>query len=116
MSFADPLGNSWSILFDSVEVMQPFIRTLVATVAHVACFGDSPGIKVIMGQLPSSSTTSSAVAAADDEGSGVLAAGSAAGVQYKVWELAGEPSDVTSDLIALPPLKAVVQPDITKIK
>ena len=53
MSFPDSLGNSWSILFDSADVMTTFLRALVATIAHVACFSDTPSSKNIKGQLPS---------------------------------------------------------------
>jgi hypothetical protein len=49
MSFPDSLGNSWSILFDSADVMATFLRALVATVAHVACFSEPPGSKNIKG-------------------------------------------------------------------
>ncbi len=112
MSFADTLGNNWSLLFDTEDVMQNFLRALVAVVAHVACFSDPAGSKVISGLLPGATTVSSA----EDDGTTVLSAGTLAGISYRVWELCADVSESPSDALAATPFKIVAQPDLAKIK
>lgn len=58
MSFADAAGNQWSLLFDSLEVMNNFVRTVAATVVHVVSHGDggSGGGAVVKRSLPRAAT------------------------------------------------------------
>ena len=46
----------------------------------------------------------------------MLSAGSHAGVQYRVWELAQEVTDCGAEFIAGAAYKSVSAPDIAKIK
>ncbi len=93
--------------------MQTFLRVLVATIAHVSCFSEPSGSKVITGLLPGATTVSSS----DDDGSAtVLSSGFLAGISYKAWELCTDSAEAVSDILAMTPYKTVALPDLAKIK
>ena len=112
MSFVDSMKNNWSLLFDNEDVMHKFLRALVATIAHAACFAEPPGQKVITGALPGVTSTS----AAEAEDSTALSAGYLAGIQYSAWELCAESSGSPAEAIAGTPFKSVSLPDLAKVK
>lgn len=108
MSFADSTGNQWSLLFDSAEVMTVFVRTVAATVVHVASHSDAASQAVVRRSLPRTQ-------AADDDGS-TLALGMSAGVYLTAWELQ-EVADYPGDIVSGAPLKRVQPPDeVVKVK
>lgn len=111
MSFADTTGNQWSLLFDSVEVMTTFVRTVVATVVHCATHNPDTvdGSVTIRRSLPRAQPS-------DGEDSTALAQGMSAGIYLVAWELQ-ELADYPGDVVAGAPLKRVQAPDdVIKIK
>jgi hypothetical protein len=110
MSFADTAGNQWSLLFDSMEVMTIFVRTVVATVVHCATHNpDTVDSSVaIRRALPREQS------AEDDDIS--LVQGMSAGIYLTAWEIQ-ELGDYPGDIVAGSPLKRVQAPDdVIKIK
>lgn len=109
VSFADAAGNQWSLLFDSLDVMTTFLRTLAATVVHMSAFGssDADAAGPVRRLLPGA-------ASADDETA--LATGMSAGVYLTAWELQ-EAADYPSDILSGTALKRVQAPeDVVKVK
>lgn len=111
VSFADAAGNQWSLLFDSVEVMTAFLRTLAATVVHMSAFGSSgtDAASPVRRLLPRA-------ASADGSDETALAAGMSAGVYLTAWELQ-ETADYPSDILSGSALKRIQPPeDVLKVK
>lgn len=110
MSFSDAAGNQWSLLFDSVEVMSQFVRTVVATVVHCATHNPDTvdAAAPIRRALPRAEPA--------DEEDTVLAQGMSAGVYLTAWEIQ-DLADYPGDVLAGVPLKRVQAPDdVLKIK
>jgi hypothetical protein len=126
VSFSDTGGNNWSILFDQVEVMTTFVRTLVATMCHIRCHLSNEGhllvlislyllpladqTNVLKGSLPPSPTIES------DPSLPTLTAGMSAGVSYRAWEVCGSPSETPTEAIAYNPFLQSPINDFAKIK
>lgn len=112
VSFADSAGNQWSLLFDSIDALSGFLRTLAATVVHVAAFGaDGDASRAVRRLLPRLGSSEGA----EDREAG-LGAGMSAGVHLTAWELQ-EAADYPGDILAGPALKRVQPPDdVLKVK
>jgi hypothetical protein len=108
MSFADAKAGAFSVLFDGVEVMTTFLRTLAAALAHVcqhteANQGDTPIKYLWPGPAP----------AADDV---ALAAGMAAGIYYSMWEVGDVDENPGDYLINTPFRQSRAPSEVTKVK
>jgi hypothetical protein len=114
MSFPDAQGNSWSMMFESNEVMETYLKAVVAARAHVTCFWDASGASAppIIAQLPCPHTSSQPQGPIDSTS---LAPGAVAGVSYKVFELAQASSDCAADYLTQPPFKQVGTQDMAKV-
>jgi hypothetical protein len=107
MSFADIMGNQWSLLFDSVEVATNFIRTVAATVTHVTAYTAGNEIPVRR-SLPRTQPT--------DGDETVLSQGMSAGIYLTAWELQ-DVADYPSDILAGVAAKRIQAPDdVLKVK
>ena len=111
MSLTDTQGTSWSILFDSAEVMHTCLRTIVAVIVHQATHAETPiAWETLQRALPANAENASS----DDQQQ--LAVGMAAGIYLSVWEI-GEVSDYPGDIVAGRALRQVVAPEeVIKIK
>jgi hypothetical protein len=114
MSFPDAQGNSWSMMFESNEVLETYLKAVVAVRAHVTCFWDAAGSTAppIVAQLPCPHTSSQPAGPLD---STPFAPGSTAGVSYKVFELAQASSDCAADNLTQPPFKQVGPQEMARI-
>eukprot|EP01038_Epipyxis_sp_PR26KG_P012106 gene12106-16203_t len=112
MSFTDASGSSWSILFDSQDVMCSFIRVVVATSIHMATHKESVEQTTMKRVLPNPNPV-----AANEIDETTLSIGSmAAGVYLKVWEI-GDIADYPIDIINGLTLKQTSPPDeVMKVK
>lgn len=99
------------MLFDSVEVMNTVLRTIVATTIHLATHTEViQGVDSIKRSLPPDPEY------ADSGNDTVLAFGMSAGLYVTIWEV-GEMADYPSDVLASKIAKSVQAPeDVIKAK
>lgn len=112
-------------MFDAVEVMTTFVRTLVATMCHIRCHLSDEGhlqsqfqsinlctvadqVNVLKGSLPPSPES--------DPSLPTLAAGMSAGISYRAWEVCGSPNETPTEAIAYNPFLQSPINDFAKIK
>jgi hypothetical protein len=55
VSFGDQNGNNFSALFDTTEVLNTFVRMLMAVVCHVNCHSPEALQTTVKGSIPPSS-------------------------------------------------------------
>jgi hypothetical protein len=110
MSFSDSNGGNWSILFDTNDVMLPFLHAIIGTVCHIRCHTGETKSTPVIGNLPSAP-----VDASDGEAVGPLVAGSTAGISFQAYEV-GEVADNPAGMFQSKPFLAVISPEICKIK
>lgn len=106
VSFADPSGNFWSLLFDNIENMTNVLKVISAIIFHLNTHNETT-LESLRRLLPRNPEV-----AVDET---VLAAGMTAGIYIDVFEI-GEPADYPGDIL-LSPLRRVQSPDdVLKIK
>jgi len=108
MSFSDGIGNQWSILFEQHKIMHTYLRSLVASLSHIAMYHETsvPFIRAL-------ASLSASAASGEDQ---PLNIGMAAGVYYSIWELGG-PTDSPNTIISGPCYKELASPnDVWKVK
>lgn len=106
MSFGDAQGNKWSALFDDMEKMTTFVRTLMNCMIHVGMFGDEPHVNVIKAAMPSPNAEEA-----------VLSSGMSAGIYITVYEMADAADANLAMLLAVPPHIEYKPPqDVVKVK
>ena len=52
VSFGDTSGNNFSALFDTVQILTAFVRSLMAVVCHVNCHSPEAPQDTVKGQVP----------------------------------------------------------------
>ncbi len=117
MSFADSVGNYWSILFDGGDpatTMNSVIQAIVAIIAHLLSHNNAetpdPSVTSIRRLLPPNGAAASEDAAA-------LISGMAAGIYLTVYEV-GDWADYPTDFLTnSKPLYKIQAPDeVAKVK
>ena len=108
MSFSDGIGNQWAILFEQHKIMHTYLRSLVASLSHIAMYHETsiPFIRAL-------ASLSASAASGEDQ---PLSVGMVAGVYYSIWELGG-PTDSPNTILSGPCYKELASPnDVWKVK
>lgn len=108
VTFADPQGITWSLLFDSFDPLKNFTRCLVALIGHLNTFSEesqqvAAGFthKIVSGSVSSSEET--------------VTSNMSVGVYYTLWELGSEIGDHPADILSKTPFETK-QNDVIKLK
>lgn len=96
LSFSDPQGNYFSVLFDSLDNIFNFVKILAFTLIHMQSYegisgNDIPNLRKALPNCPDQTA----------EDTTQLNPGMTAGIFYSIWEI-GELGDYPNDVINSP--------------
>jgi hypothetical protein len=114
MSFSDAQGNSWSTLFDTLDMISNCVRSLVVVTTFLcsqSTDADSyPSNGYCQQALPMENSSTS------DDSENVAAVGIAVGIYYKIWELSFSLAYPTDALQQSPVVSLQSPEEVLKIK